>query len=723
MPLDPYTLCPGGTGKKIKFCCPDLTGELDKIEQMLAADQRAACADKIDSLLKKYPDRACLLSYKAELDLQLGRREQAQTALARFQELYPDNPVALAEQATLQVGKEPATVAAATLQRAMSAGRNQAIPQQVYDAMGAVAQALLAEGHIVAARMHLMLQITLTQGQDPTPLELLTGINSSPAIPLLLKQDFNLEESPADALWKKSFDEIVAISHEGAWLLAAERLAELADKAGRWPAILHNLAALRLWVADEAGALEPLQGYAAAADVPLDDAVEAEALAQLLDREAVDELDLLKLQFTIRDVEQLQGRLFGSPQTPRLPIDLTQLGTEDQPPPRAAYFVLDRPAVESAQDLQRDQIPQVVGEVLVYGKQTDREARLELVTYRGEEQESARQVLATVAGDAIESTPAAEEVSGHTRVIDHLLNLNWRLPADVTPQQRLKLLRDERAARLLQRWPQLPQKALGGLTPAAAAADPQQRVRVLAAILLIETTSGNSLTDDLDYNALRRQLGLPEPCPVDPTTFPRGDVPLLRMARIDLAKLSDEALANQCERARHFSHQRALRLLTAEIVRRPDFKDQDQKAFAYGVLSQMESDLARARGYLEEARKAAQAAGRSTAPWDLAELRLLIGRGEQTQDALALMQHINRDHLREPGVAQALYQLLYEAGIVDETGMPVAAPGAPSPASPAGAGLVVPGAAATPAAGAGKIWTPGSEPAAGGKKSAIWTPE
>ena len=25
MPIDAYSVCPGGTGKKIKFCCPDFS--------------------------------------------------------------------------------------------------------------------------------------------------------------------------------------------------------------------------------------------------------------------------------------------------------------------------------------------------------------------------------------------------------------------------------------------------------------------------------------------------------------------------------------------------------------------------------------------------------------------------------------------------------------------------------------------------------------------------
>ena len=67
MPIDPYSPCPGGTGKKIKFCCSDLTAELDKIQRMLDGEQRAACLEYIDTLEAKFPERACLLSIKAML--------------------------------------------------------------------------------------------------------------------------------------------------------------------------------------------------------------------------------------------------------------------------------------------------------------------------------------------------------------------------------------------------------------------------------------------------------------------------------------------------------------------------------------------------------------------------------------------------------------------------------------------------------------------------------
>ncbi len=198
-------------------------------------------------------------------------------------------------------------------------------------------------------------------------------------------------------------------------------------------------------------------------------------------------------------------------------------------------------------------------------------------------------------------------------------------------------------------------------------------------------------------------------------------MPLARLTRVDVSRLSDEALLTNFERAQHFRHVRALRRLAEELVRRPEFKQPDAKAAAYGVLAHAETNLERAAGYLDAARKAAEVAGRSSAPWDITELSLRIAHGD-LMAADRLLQHLRTEHIREPGVAQALYQALLDAGAINPDGSP--AMGAAAPA--AGPGLVMPGAAATAPANQGsKIWTPGSEPAAGGggKKSAIWTPE
>jgi hypothetical protein len=185
------------------------------------------------------------------------------------------------------------------------------------------------------------------------------------------------------------------------------------------------------------------------------------------------------------------------------------------------------------------------------------------------------------------------------------------------------------------------------------------------------------------------------------------------LARLDVTKLSDEELLHAYQRAEHFRHLRALKKLVPEVIARPTLDKKVNKAEAHGILAQLEPDGAKALVHLEAARQAAKAGGASCGPWDVAELSLRISRAEVDQ-ADQLLDHIRKNHMREPVVAQTLYHVLTDAGIINPDGTLAAQPAAEP------AGLVVPGAAA---AEPGKIWTPGGETApAAGKKSAIWTP-
>ena len=165
MTIDAYAPCPGGTGKKIKFCCPDLQAELDKIHRMLEGEQRAACLELIESLEAKTPDRACLLAMKAMLEAQLGNETKAEETVQRFIEKHPDNPVALAEQATFRATQAEPIVAVNLLQDALEHSPDQ-VPPALYDALGMVAQSLLVDNQLLAARGHLTLQITLSGAKD-----------------------------------------------------------------------------------------------------------------------------------------------------------------------------------------------------------------------------------------------------------------------------------------------------------------------------------------------------------------------------------------------------------------------------------------------------------------------------------------------------------------------------------------------------------------------------
>jgi tetratricopeptide (TPR) repeat protein len=720
MPLDPYTPCPGGTGKKVKFCCPDLLGELEDIQRKLEGDQRLACLEQIDKLDSKSPDRACLLSMKAMLEAQLAEEGKAEATIARFLEKYPGNPVALAEDATLKAAKQGGKAAVESLQRAIAASNGAMMPQ-VYDAIAVVGERLLADGEYIAARGHLMLLLDLSGHKDERTTSLVMGLDGSAQLPLLMKESQPLVPAPEGALWKKSFDSAMELVRRAQWLEAANKLFELAKSAGDWPPIWRNIATLRLWLADTQGAIEALRKYArqplgSSAAPPLDDMVEAEALVQLIDADHIDHVDVLTITYPITDFDRAIAQLSSDPRFVRLPVDPARLAVEGQPPPKAAMWLLDRVPPTSGKGITREQIPRVVGQVFVFGKQTDRDARLELFTYRTEELTKSQRVLSEVVGDAL-GPAEPEKVTTRTPAVSHALSWNWRLPEDTPVEEREALIAAERRTVLLEKWPAMKLKVLDGAAPQDAARDPAMRVPVLAAVLNLELSSMND-GDELDFNELRSKLGLPQTTKIDPTGLEVMLVPLARLHRLDAAKLTDEQLEAAYARAAHYRHVAAIRLFSEEALKRPDFEKKIPKQEVYGQLAQVERHPQKAIGYIDQARKAAEAAGQSSAPWDITEMTLRLSMGD-FPEADRLLQHVRNEHIREPGVANLLFQVLVEAGVIRPDGTPTVGP-TPQGEAPG----LMPGVAPAAPAETGKIWTPGAELApATGKKSVIWTPE
>jgi hypothetical protein len=102
MPLDPYSPCPGGTGKKLKFCCAELVGDLEQIDRLTEGQQYAAALDLAERLARQHPGRACLLASRTRLQLATKKFTEAAAGSREFVEAFPDNPVALGQAAVME---------------------------------------------------------------------------------------------------------------------------------------------------------------------------------------------------------------------------------------------------------------------------------------------------------------------------------------------------------------------------------------------------------------------------------------------------------------------------------------------------------------------------------------------------------------------------------------------------------------------------------------------
>lgn len=702
MSVDPYALCPAGTGKKLKFCCSDLLTELDKIAHMLEAEQRQACLDYIAQLEAKYPDRACLLTTKAAVLHSLGRKEEALRAADRVLATQPSNPVGLATRALALMDDDDPREALRPLHQAMAASGGQ-VMQRVFETVGIMAEVLLAEGYITAAYAHSMWQLEVMPTYEPALL-IVYRVQSSQSVPLPLKEiRLRFMPAPEGAAYKAEFDAASALANNGHWLAAVEAFDALMFRAAGCAALWYNLGILRAVLANETGAAEALRRYASL-DIPLDDAIDAEMLALTIDPNVAEAtVEQMCVRYQPADLEAVTARLAAASAAVREPVEHFRSADPDEPPPRAMFTVLDRPMPPANRDLAVEQVPLVLGYALAYGRQTDREPRLELICER-RDTEQAKAAVLQIVGEALGHV-VTEEVSGHMPAQLFSYTGQMRLPAGCSSAQASSLGAEQRRNYLSTRWPGEPSVLFGGRTPRQAASDRSSRVAVLAAIALWELNYGVSF----DFNELRRQLGLPAAEPIDPGGIDVETIHISRAHRFDVKKLSDEQLSQVWRRAAAFRARLACFRLAPEIVARTHLPAAD-RAQAEGVLAGFANDFDKALEHLTNARALAKTVGLSCAGWDLEELSMRFTTG-QLGSVMHLIQHINTAHREEPGVAERLFQLLYDVGFIDEHGRQVRMP------APSSAGQLAPD---DHAATAGKIWTPESE--TGEKKSALWVP-
>lgn len=150
MSLDPYQPCPCGSGNKIKFCCSkDIQAELDKVIRAVQGEQRASALDHIHKLIAEKGPRNALLAVKADVQLSLGKFEEADATIDEFLAASPDNPVALSLSAIHACSQDDLEGAIEDLQQAMEHLDGMLAPS-VYSAIGVVAQTLLQAGDVLA---------------------------------------------------------------------------------------------------------------------------------------------------------------------------------------------------------------------------------------------------------------------------------------------------------------------------------------------------------------------------------------------------------------------------------------------------------------------------------------------------------------------------------------------------------------------------------------------
>ncbi len=538
--VESYAPCPCGSGEKYKWCCHKVESYAERSLRLQETGAIEPSIAAVEEGLRKFPDSPWLLIRKALL---LIRQEKMPEAVAAIRRLLAKAPGHVGGQNFLVralVESEGVIAAAAQFQHALAA-----VPPENRPPLGFTAQLLGAifgeQGHAPAAIAHFRLGEQL-QGEDLDPMltQSWKMIERNAGFSPWLRNPYSLSTSEGlSGPTKESFDRAFAAAEQGMWSAAGDEFAVLSANgikpAGR------NLGLCRLWIADDAAAVEALRLYIEQ-EGPSEEAVDLEALCQLIAPPQHDEpVEHVQLTWPIRDRAALLKALAADPT-----IDADGTGPvdpEDPNSPQADWFaLLDRRKPAEVEGLTAKDTPRVEGRICVEPTAAKLDAyddgRLNRLSARFVER----------AGNSI---PPAHP---RTKVLETLprssvvLQSELWMPAGMQRAAADKLSQDEQARVILEVWPGTRLPYLGRKTPRQVAGDPRYQVALRAAICQFEFNQEFWRTE-VPFQKLRDELKIgPEP-DIDPATVDVETLHLGRLHRVPASQLDDARLMALFRRA------------------------------------------------------------------------------------------------------------------------------------------------------------------------------
>jgi len=204
MEINAYSLCPGGTGKKIKFCCPECIPHLEKLTRMAEGEQYKAALAALESAERALPDKPCLLHAKIRLLDRVNAWEESDRVKQVFFEKHPDNPVALAQAVGLT---EDVDEAFDRFEKAWAACRRQeTVYPELLEALEDIADILEQNGAECGALHFLRVAAGLDEGRNEVIADRVWEFNSR--LPLILRIPMEFCPVGAGTPWEDRKEEV-----------------------------------------------------------------------------------------------------------------------------------------------------------------------------------------------------------------------------------------------------------------------------------------------------------------------------------------------------------------------------------------------------------------------------------------------------------------------------------------------------------------------------------
>jgi len=433
---------------------------------------------------------------------------------------------------------------------------------------------------------------------------------------------------------------------------------------------------LRYYDDDEAGDNTAVLGSESPGQVAqfraLQQAIESEVISLSLENDELSgPLPVVALKSDIRDLDTAFQILSSNPRfQSSAAVDQDPLG--EGPPPRYFFRVLDRDRIDSLEGLAASDIPVVIADILLYGRQTDRESRAVLIAAKGKQFAAALELVRESLNETLLGEFTEEQIAV-TSVAESTLVWSWQVPPDATTRQYRNLIAQQKRVALLEEWPHIEYRCLGGQTPMDASQDPERSLSVEALVSILEQSPALDLSDDQLISDLRKLLHLDPPEILDARSIDVDLLTPLGMRRLDPATLDDESILKVFVDALSINNTGVLRNTILEILERSELADAVPRHFCYSILASMADDDEDSVEYLNLARQEVKKSGGNVGQFLVEELEIRLSRG-MTEKLPELVDSIRRNHMHEPNVEVQLARTLGKFGLISPDGKTVSLP-------------------------------------------------
>lgn len=669
MAINSYSLCPGGRGKKIQFCCPDHIKDLEQIDRMLEGEQYAAGLAFVENLEKKSPGCACLTEAKCMFQRMIGLWEEAYETASSFVEREPKNVIALTELATSAALIDKPQESVSRLVDAIENIEGDQFPVAVVQAMLTVGLALYEGGNVFAA-VAIAKQLQAFAPQDQATNAFLYRCLGSESVPLMLKEQVFDLTAPDSFEKKNEYDQAIAFLSRGQWKRGRAVLESILPCAKSWPNLYRNLGVVEMWFVNDEKGREYFNLYLDSDGVDSEDAIDCEQLLALLATPTWDDVEFMeKRVYTVPEFDAAFEKL--------LSAKTLTVNARLQPPdssevrPKSSFVVLDRPLCDKTIDLSLDDVSTQLGFLFAYGRQTTREARLELYAQSSFVADAEKALF-----DVLGATPVCEttEVLQDQPILwttsSSSPRFQFKDPTKLTAETLNKLF-DEFFDSFATTWFNHPYKFLDNKSPKDVLETSQGKRRVEAFVRVVSSLFTSEYYGKVS-TLLRKRASLPAPLPVvPPNDFATPEemneffrkTPIWRWERLQIDNLKSSALIELFRVANVVAPLNVKERFAHELLARPVGEVQyEERAGAYSILidsAVVKMNTDRALELIAEAGAYAKSIGHSDGQWKALEV-ITRFRRQEFEKVRSLAEQVFRDYKDDKQAIQMLQSFFEE---------------------------------------------------------------